>query len=298
MMQNYNFLRNFALNKIQVYQHLINMLLFPNAKINIGLDILNKRSDGYHNISTIMVPVMWQDILEIVPSATEETKFHLYGRPINCPPEKNLVMKAYRALCSRIPDIQSVPIDIELLKKIPDGAGLGGGSADAAFMLKNLNLYFALGLSDEYLAEIAAEIGADCPFFIYNRPMLAEGIGDNLTPVDISFNGLYITIVKPDFSIPTAEAYANIVPATPATPLSECHDLHTLLAIAKNDFEAPLARKYPLIAEIKNTLINEGAIYASLSGSGSAVYGLFDSEEKCRHATDKFDSLCTFCGIL
>lgn len=251
------------------------MIVFPNAKINIGLDIIARRPDGYHNIESVLYPVPWRDVLEIVPAKGTETTLTVSGRSVACPPEKNLVMKAYNALAS---EIELPPVDIYLRKVIPDGAGLGGGSADAAFTLTALNTMLSLGLPPERLAGIAAGIGADCPFFIYNRPMLATGTGTTLTPVQLSLAGLRIAIVKPSVSVPTAEAYAGVNPAQPRKRLAD------LLAgtapqswgdAVKNDFEPGIFARHPIVASIKHTLYNIGAIYAAMSGSGSAVFGIF-----------------------
>ena len=252
------------------------MVVFPNAKINIGLDILRKRPDGYHDIATVMFPVDWCDILEIVPAAGADTTLSVSGRAVDCPPEKNLVMKAYRALDARV---ELPPVDIFLHKVIPDGAGLGGGSSDAAFTLTALNSLFSLGLEKDELAEIAAGIGADCPFFIYNRPMLATATGTDLAPFPLSLAGYTAAIVKPPVSVPTAAAYAAVSPCDSGTPLAE-----VLMAepnpvrwqgLVKNDFERSVFLSRPEIAGIKAGLLDAGAVYAAMSGSGSAVFGIF-----------------------
>lgn len=252
------------------------MILFPNAKINLGLDILRKRPDGYHDIETIMVPVPWHDILEIVPAKGTETTLTTSGREVNCPPEKNLVMKAFRALDSKTP----LPaVDIYLHKIIPDGAGLGGGSADAAFTLKGLNELFKLGYNNDELADIAAELGADCPFFIYNRPMFCTGTGTDMSPIEIDLSGLTIAIIKPDVSVPTSKAYSQTHPSIPPVSLSEIIKLPVSDWPGKltNDFESSVFPEYPTIASVKKFLQESGAIYTAISGSGSAVFGLYDS---------------------
>lgn len=273
----------------------INMIVFPNAKINIGLNITSRRADGYHEIVTVMVPVPWTDILEIVPAKSDQSTLNVSGRTVNCPAEKNLVMKAYRAMESQF---NLPPVDIHLHKIIPDGAGLGGGSADAAFTIKALNDLFNLSLPDSRLASIAAGIGADCPFFIFNRPMLATGIGTDLTPIDIDLSGKTIVIIKPNDSVSTAEAYAGVSPKLPDTPLPT---LLNELSISKwqntvvNDFEHSVFPKHPSIAAIKSKLLDLGAVYASMSGSGSAVYALFDSEIMSDRIEAKFPGTSTFC---
>lgn len=273
------------------------MILFPNAKINIGLDIVGKRADGYHNIETIMYPVAWRDILEITPAKQGESSLTISGRAVNCPTEKNLVMKAYRALESRF-DVP--PVDIHLRKIIPDGAGLGGGSADAAFTLKGLNELFSLNLSDETLAEIVAGLGADCPFFIYNRPMLCTGIGTEFSPIEVNLSGYKIAIVKPSVSVPTAQAYSRVAPAVPDRHINELVSQHpqTWQSAIKNDFEASVFPLYPEIAEIKSQLTNMGAVYASMSGSGSSVYGIFQCDILADRLTEKFSGCEIFVSTL
>lgn len=252
------------------------MIGFPNAKINIGLDILRRRADGYHDIETIFYPVGWKDILEIVPATGTETTLTVTGRRVDCPPEKNLVMKAYRALAAITP----LPaVDIHLHKIIPDGAGLGGGSSDAASTIVMLNEMFSLALQKEQMAEIAATIGADCPFFIYNRPMIATGTGTTLRPYDISLKGCPIVIVKPDVSVPTVAAYAGVSPALPDMPLSERIAGKTPAEwrdCIRNDFEPSVFAGFPTIAGIKTALEETGAYYVAMSGSGSAVYAIYN----------------------
>ena len=254
------------------------MVLFPNAKINIGLNIVERRADGYHNIETVMCPVKWCDILEIVPAQGNETTLTTTGRAVNCPPEKNLVMKAY-LLFQQETGIGNV--DIYLHKIIPDGAGLGGGSADAAFTHIGLNEIFKCNLSKDQLAGMAAKIGADCPFFIYNEPQLATGIGTEFTPVEVSLDDYSILIVKPQVSVPTAQAYAGV------TPMQADHNLATAInlpisqwnGIIKNDFEKSVFPAYPEIEIVKQKIIDMGADYVSMSGSGSAVYGIFSKND-------------------
>lgn len=253
------------------------MILFPNAKINIGLDVVNRRSDGYHDLVTLFYPVPWRDMLEIVPASGGETTLTVTGRCVDCPPEKNLVMKAYRALDAVVP---LPPVDIYLHKIIPDGAGLGGGSADAAFTLVGLNRMFDLGLSSTRLAGIASKLGADCAFFVYDRPMLARGIGDVLTDCDLDLSGYSIAIVKPQVGVSTAEAYNGVVPAVPPVDLGQliAGGVESWAGKVKNDFERSIFKAHPVIAGIKEQLYEMGAVYASMSGSGASVYGIFAKE--------------------
>lgn len=251
------------------------MITFCNSKINIGLDIVGRRVDGYHDIASCMMPIGWGDVLEIVPSQSGLTRLTVTGRRIDCPPEKNLVMRAYNALAD---EVELPPVDIYLRKIVPDGAGLGGGSSDAAHTLLTLNRMFSLGFSEHKLAEIASSLGADCPFFVYNRTMLATGIGVDLSAIEIDLLRDYvIVVVKPPVSVSTAEAYAGVVPAVPITSLQELLRLPIGMwrGHVKNDFEKSIFPKHPLIAEVKDAMYAAGAVYASMSGSGAAVYGIF-----------------------
>lgn len=272
------------------------MVTFPNAKINIGLDILRKRPDGYHDLQTVMVPVGWTDILEAVeyPEASADI-LTTTGRPVDCPPEKNLVMKAVKAMREQF----SFPtLSVHLHKIIPDGAGLGGGSADAAFTIKMIRDMFLPEVSDRQLAEIASTIGADCPFFIYNRPMLCEATGTVMRPIDIpDLQPLKIAIVKPKASVSTREAYAHVSPRVPAVSLpSKLKDLRIDQWQGEicNDFEQSVFPAYPEIAEVKRKLIEAGAVYASMSGSGSGVFGLFRADKIDRTLPQIFDG-CDIC---
>lgn len=274
------------------------MVVFPNAKINIGLNILARHSDGYHDIESVMIPVGWKDILEIVPAKSNQTTLTVSGRSVECPPEKNLVVKAYNILNQYIP---LPPVDIYLRKIIPDGAGLGGGSSDAAFTLIALNEMFSLDLTTSKLAEIAAKIGADCPFFIYNRPMIATGIGTQLTPIPVqTLQNLTLLIVKPDISISTAEAYSGVTPRIPCTGLTETitRPVNDWDGIIINDFEKSLEDKFPQIQELKSGLKKSGAVYTSLSGSGSAVYGIYESDKMAEKAAKQYFDFDTYVGKL
>jgi 4-diphosphocytidyl-2-C-methyl-D-erythritol kinase len=234
------------------------MIAFPPCKINLGLSILRKRDDGYHDIETCFYPIPWTDILEIIPS--DRFEFTVSGNTI--PGDDNLCVKAYRLL-------SAPPAKIHLHKIIPAGAGLGGGSSDAAWTLRLLNDIFNLKLSKDELRKYAAKIGSDCAFFIDDVPMMGTGRGDILTPANISLKGKFIVIVKPGIHVSTAEAYAGVVPQESAIDLTDMKSL-------KNDFEESIFKKFPVIASIKKSLYGMGAIYASMSGSGSAVYGIFN----------------------
>lgn len=273
------------------------MIAFPNAKINLGLDITSRRPDGYHDLVSVFYPIPWTDILEIVPAAEGMTTLTVTGNHVACPPEKNLVMKAYEALRAEI-DIPAV--DIFLHKVIPDGAGLGGGSADAAFTLTTLNSLFSLGLSADRLAAIASRIGADCPFFIYNVAMLATGTGTTLTAVPLELKGWHIVVVKAPESVSTAEAYSRVVPAMPAEDIVRIIEdpVERWAGRLKNDFEPSVFGRLPRLRLIRSRLEEAGAVYTSMSGSGSAIYGLFRSDILAERAAGLFNDCVTFSAPL
>lgn len=274
------------------------MIVFPNAKINIGLNIIERRQDGYHNIETLMYPIPWSDVLEIVPANGDETTLTVSGRQVNCPPEKNLVMKACREF-QREKGVGNV--DIYLHKIIPDGAGLGGGSADAAFTLVAMNELFECNCSKEELAAMAAKIGADCPFFIYNNPCFATGIGTEFAPANLNLSGTTIAIIKPQEGVSTAQAYAGVTPRLPEKSLEQLINMpiKQWQGIVKNDFEDSIFPILPLIPQVKDYLLSMGAIYASMSGSGSAVYGLFpESDILADDLRKAFPGCDTFVGQL
>ncbi len=256
------------------------MIAFPNAKINLGLYITGKRPDGYHNLETVFYPVPLTDALEITVASGSDISLHISGIEVAGSPDDNLVVKAYRLLQR---EFSLPPVDIYLHKHIPSGAGLGGGSADAAFMLKMLNERFTLGLTDEQLETYAAMLGADCAFFVRNTPTFAEGIGNIFSPVDISLKGYRICIVKPEVFVSTRDAFARIRPHRPevslreviARPVSQWRDALV------NDFEESVFPQFPVIGEIKEEMYRQGAVYASMSGSGSSVFGLFRAEDAC-----------------
>jgi len=253
------------------------MIVFPNAKINIGLNILNKRSDGYHDLETLFFPIGLKDGLEFIENKSNTVNLSLSGIQLDVAPENNIVLKAYRLLASHV----KIPgINIHLHKVIPFGAGLGGGSSDAAFLLVAMNDYFELKLSKDKLKHFALMLGADCSFFVENRPSLATGIGEILQNVEIDLAGYHLLLVKPPFGVITKEAYRNISPAVPQLSLIEAliNNPEEWQNLIKNDFEPTVFNAYPEIEAIKHTLLDRGAVYASMSGSGSSVFGLFKSE--------------------
>jgi len=253
------------------------MVLFPNAKINLGLNIIRKRDDGYHEIETIFYPVGLKDGLEFIENRNNKIEFSNSGLPLNIGSEENIVVKAYRLLAA---DHLLPGLDIHLHKVIPFGAGLGGGSSDAAFLLKGVNYYFELGLSVNQLKAYAIELGADCSFFLENKPALASGIGEKLQTIDFSLHGYYLVLVTPPFSIGTKEAYKGVEPAIPKFSLNESilQSQDKWQDCVVNDFEYSVFKLFPEIAEIKSNLLGRGAFFSSMTGSGSAVYGLFRNE--------------------
>ncbi len=256
------------------------MLSFPNAKLNLGLYVTAKRPDGYHALETVFLPLPWTDVLEVLPAPKGQlaSDLTLTGRPIPGEVATNLCLKAYELLKTDFPELPAV--QMQLHKIVPIGAGLGGGSADAAFALRAINEMGGLGLSTEQLENYARRLGADCAFFIQNQPCLALERGDVFEPIALDLRGTACVVVYPGLHISTAQAFAGIVPQAPAHSLRAAlaEPMSTWRATVHNDFEKSLAPTYPVLAAIKQRLYDAGAAYASLSGSGSAVYGLFPGQ--------------------
>lgn len=250
------------------------MVQFPNCKINLGLRITRKRADGYHDLETVFYPVALKDALEIVPA--EEMSFQLSGLEINGQINDNLCLKAYQLLKTDFPVLPSV--SIYLHKTIPMGAGLGGGSANGAFMLSMLNKKFQLNLSEQQLLNYALQLGSDCPFFIINTPCFATGRGENLSPVKADLSGYKIALVNPEIHVSTKEAFLNLSPAVPVKSIREiiAQPVSTWKNELINDFEKNVFKQFPAIKAIKDDLYNSRAIYASMTGSGSTVFGIFE----------------------
>ena len=250
------------------------MLTFPTCKINIGLRITEKRSDGFHNLQSCFYPVRWGDILEIVPAAGFQ--FTDTGLAIPGSLDQNLCVKAYNLLKA---DFDLPPVQMHLHKIVPIGAGLGGGSADAAFTLTLLNKRFGLQLSTEQLEDYARLLGSDCAFFVQNRPLYCTGKGDVFSETSVDLSGYHMLLVYPNLAISTAEAYAGIKPYTTDVSLSDqlSAPIDEWPSSIRNDFEDSLFPRYPLLGEIKQQLYEAGAVYASMSGSGSTMYGIFNA---------------------
>lgn len=258
------------------------MIYFPNTKINIGLFVTEKRKDGFHNLETVFYPLGLSDILEIKKAEGEQEGmcyFENTGILVDCPAEKNLVLRAYHLLAK---DFHLPAVKVHLRKIVPFGAGLGGGSSDAAFMLKAMNERCGLGLSEQQLMEYASQLGSDCAFFILNRPAFASGKGERLEEISLSLENYRIVLVKPDSGVSTAEAYGGIVPKLPEFDLRKLGTLpiEEWKQVVKNDFETTVFARYPEIGKLKDNLYEQGAVYAAMTGSGSAVFGLFRRNEE------------------
>lgn len=250
------------------------MILRANCKINIGLDVLRRRADGFHDLSTVMVPVRdLYDIIEVTPS--DEMRLEQRGFIVDCPMGKNLCIKATRLMQERY-SVGNVAITLD--KRVPFGAGLGGGSSDATAVIMAINEIFALNLSEEELVARAAEIGSDTAFFVRNTPQLCTGRGEIMTPISLPLSGLWLAIAKPvGEGVSTAEAYGGVKPAEPSVSLEHRLQLpvNEWQGVVKNDFEGHVFAAHPIIGELKQRLLDAGALFASMSGSGSAVFGLF-----------------------
>jgi 4-diphosphocytidyl-2-C-methyl-D-erythritol kinase len=256
------------------------VIVFPNCKINLGLNITGKRQDGYHNLETVFFPVFLKDILEIIRAENSAESFHYSnsGLPVTGDIYSNLCFKAYQLLKKDFPDLPA--IKLHLHKAIPTGAGLGGGSADAAFTLILLNNIYKLSLSTDQLTSYALQLGSDCPYFIINKPCFATGRGELLQTINLDLSAFKIVIVNPGIHISTATAFTTIKPAAPSKSIQEIinQPIETWKQELKNDFEEPVFIQHPEIKTLKETMYSHGAIYASMSGSGSTVYGIFSKK--------------------
>ena len=276
------------------------MITFPLAKINLGLNVVERRTDGYHNLETVFYPVPINDALELTPMDPQfpsavDCDLKVTNLAIEGDEQRNLVVRAYQMLKQDFPQLPR--LHAHLYKGIPTQAGMGGGSSDCAYTLTLLNKMFSLQLTDQQLIDYAARLGADCPFFILSRPAYAEGIGELLKPVDLNLSGYYIAVVRPDIPVPTREAFSLI---TPQRPRKNCRDIvmqpvGTWREELVNDFEHSVFTLHPEIGDIKEQLYGLGAVYAAMSGSGSAVFGLF---HQAPDLTARFSGMFTYCGKL
>lgn len=252
------------------------MEISANCKINIGLDVLRRREDGFHELCTVMYPV--RGLYDVVTvERSESMLFEQRGITVDCSAEKNLCIKALRLMQSRY-SVGNVSITLD--KRVPFGAGLGGGSSDATAVIVAINELFNLGLSEDELIARAAEIGSDTAFFVRNTPQICTGRGEVMTPIELPLGGLWLAVVKPAEGVSTAEAYGGVKPAVPAVPLEQRLQMPVdqWQGVVKNDFEEHIFLSHPAIAQLKQCLIDAGAVYASMSGSGSALFGLFESK--------------------
>jgi 4-diphosphocytidyl-2-C-methyl-D-erythritol kinase len=258
------------------------VITYPNAKLNLGLNVVAKRPDGFHEIETVFLPIPLCDILEIIPSVSGMATITTSGLPIPGPPDHNICLKAIKLFRSSNPTLHSSLFTLHLHKQIPSGSGLGGGSSDGAFTLKMLNALYGTGLSEEQLAQLASQLGSDCAFFIGNRPAFATGKGEKLEEISLSLKGYFLALVIPPVHVGTAEAYSMITPKMPSRSVKEIVGLPLpeWKNMLRNDFEEPVMAKHPEIKEVKEKLYERGAVYASMSGSGSSVYGLFKDPPK------------------
>ena len=250
------------------------MIAFPNCKINLGVNIIRKREDGFHDLETIFLPVPFTDVLEIISS--DKTELTVTGLPVNA--TENLCIKAYNLLQQKFPELP--PVKMHLHKVVPMGAGLGGGSSDASFILNMLTEKFELNVNPEELRDIALQLGSDCPFFLINKPCFATGRGEILEPLDLDLTNYKILIINPGIHIDTKLAFSKIISGERKKSIKEiiAQPIETWKEELQNDFEIPLFAEYPEIEKLKNDLYELGATYASLSGSGSSVFGLFKKE--------------------
>lgn len=252
------------------------MRVKANCKINLGLDVLRRREDGYHELATVIYPLRGlYDLLDIEPCEGREPRFENVGFEVDCPPEQNICIKAWRLLHERY-GVGAVRIRLD--KRTPFGAGLGGGSADGTAVLLALNEIFALNLKEQELIALAAELGSDTAFFVRNTPQLCTGRGEIMEHIEVPLQGLWLVLVKPDEGVSTREAYSGIRPFVPQVPLCEriALPIEQWQAVLKNDFEPHIFASHPKIGRLKEWLQEQGAIYASMSGSGSALFGIFD----------------------
>ncbi len=258
------------------------MILRANCKINLGLDVLRRRDDGYHDVVTAMFPVAgFYDEVEVTRTTARGVSFRAGGIAVDCAPDDNLCIRAFRLMQQRY-DIDGVAIRLD--KRVPFGAGLGGGSSDATAVLLALDELFGLRLPETELIACAAALGSDTAFFVRNIPQLCEGRGEVMSPLSLSLSGLWIVIVKPSEGVSTREAYAGVVPHVPPVPLVERlrRPINEWQGLITNDFEPSVFAAHPAILDAKEELLAAGALYAAMSGSGSAVFGLFDDPQRAK----------------
>ena len=264
------------------------MIIKANCKINLGLRVARKREDGYHELQTIMLPVAGlYDVVEVERSEGEEISFSQQGIVVDCPPERNLMVRAARLMQQRY-GIGGVSLKLD--KRVPFGAGLGGGSSDATATIVAINEVYGLSLDKPTLSALAAELGSDTPFFVYNTPQLCTGRGEIMSPVELNLDGLWLVVVKPDEGVSTAEAYSGVKPTEPTESLTELitRPIESWQGVIVNDFEPQIFAAHPRIAELIDILVGSGALYASMSGSGSALFALYRGKPELSLPNDTF----------
>ena len=264
------------------------MIIKANCKINLGLRVVRKREDGYHELQTIMLPVAGlYDVVEVERSEGEEISFSQQGIVVDCPTERNLMVRAARLMQQRY-GVGGVSLKLD--KRVPFGAGLGGGSSDATATIVAINEIYELSLDKPTLSALAAELGSDTPFFVYNTPQLCTGRGEIMSPVKLDLGGLWLVVVKPDEGVSTAEAYSGVKPAEPTESLTELitRPIESWQGAIVNDFEPHIFAAHPRIAELKDILVGSGALYASMSGSGSALFALYREKPELNLPNDTF----------
>lgn len=262
------------------------MLVFPNCKINLGLHVTARRPDGYHNIETVFYPINWCDALEVIENTASGDAFQLThsGLHIEGDLKSNLLYKAWKLINS---EKKLPPVKVHLHKHIPMGAGLGGGSADAAFFINGLNTQFALGYNESERISLASQLGSDCAFFIHNKPVLATGRGNEFSNIHADLSQYYILLVYPAIHSNTKDAYEGLTPKAPKHDLRGIIDSHSVKdwkSLLVNDFETSIFKKYPAVEALKHQLYDQGALYAAMSGSGSTVFGIFEHEPQLAFA--------------
>lgn len=265
-----------------------NMIIKANCKINLGLHVVRKREDGYHELETIMLPVKGlYDVVGVERTEALNIEFSQQGIVVDCPPERNLMVRAAKLMQERY-GVGGVKLSLD--KRVPFGAGLGGGSSDATATIVGINEVYDLALDKDSLSSLAAELGSDTPFFVYNTPQLCTGRGEIMTAADVDLEGRWLVVVKPNEGVSTAEAYSGVKPAMPAVSLTElvARPIDEWQGSIVNDFEPHIFAAHPRIAELKDMLIRSGALYASMSGSGSALFALYDKEPRIELSEDTF----------
>ncbi len=266
------------------------MILFPSAKINLGLRVTAKRTDGFHNIESVFYPVPLYDVVEFGEAL--KFKLTLFGKPVPGKVSENILNKTWKLLHRHF---HIPPVEICLLKNIPAGSGLGGGSADASFFMKGLNDFFQLKITDKKLMALATQLGSDCPFFIQNTPAFVTGTGEVVQPCNLNLSGLYLVLVIPRLHLSTDTLFQRVVPEVSEISVQEMvnQPVRKWQHLLTNDFEKIVFRDHPVLAKTKEELISQGALYASMTGTGSTLYGLFETNPETK-ILNKYGTICKY----